>query len=174
MTLGGAGAVSSDNGTINGRCFVGKASRKKRMRRMGSGPSASPGMVPTTPPLKESIAPHGSKVSERLVELVRPYLEDSMSRTEYEVLVGLGALAWNLSLLPTEDRQSELRRIGLALNAEPHMQGRTAELVQEFQRRKELLFPSDDRMVLEWEVEDRGCGRYLVLAASLVDGGPEW
>lgn len=124
------------------------------------------------PLLKEPVVLHDPKVSECLVEIIRPYMRDSMSRRDYDVLVGLCALAWNLSLLPAEDRESELQRMGPKLNVGPDMQGELAEVIEGLQRRKGLLFPSDDRMILEWEVVDRGCGHYLLLAASQVDGEP--
>lgn len=141
---------------------------------MESGRSASSNSAPTGPPLKESMETHRPIVSKRLVELVQPHFDDSMTLREYEALVGLGAVAWNLSLFPAEDRQKELSRAVAELQAEPQMQRETAELIEDLQRRKGLLFPSDHRLIVEWEVEDRGCGRYLVLAASLVDGGPEY
>lgn len=139
---------------------MGKASRRKRTRRMAM------------PPLQGPVVLHNPKVSECLVELIRPYMRDGMSRRDYEALVGLGALAWNLTLLPAEDRERELQSAGPKLNAGPDRQGELAEVIEALQRRKGLLFPSDNRVVLEWEVQDRGCGHYLVLAASLSDGEP--
>ena len=88
-------------------------------------------------------------------------------RESYGAAVALGAMAWNLSLMPPEDRLGPIRdavraavAIGLPL---------TEDWLTKLVERKVLLFPSDDRFIESYEVVVAPDGRLTVLIASSID-----
>jgi hypothetical protein len=86
------------------------------------------------------------------------------TRDSFEALIALGAMAWNLSLLPGEERAEGVRlavkegnAIGLPL---------TSAWMNDLIDRKSALFPLDDRFIEGWEVRAEPDGRFTVLVAS--------
>ncbi len=130
---------------------MGKASRRKKNRNV----------------IELNLEPNAHKVSTRLAELIEPHLAPEETRESYGALVALGAMAWNLSLMPPEDRLGPIRdavraavAIGLPL---------TEDWLTKLVERKVLLFPSDDRFIESYEVVVAPDGRLTVLIASSID-----
>ncbi len=124
---------------------MGWASR--RPRDLGARDARPHWRRPKRPPKEDR------RLSERLVDLIAPYREDGLQRERYEALIAAAATAWNLSLLQEPERSAAmsdaLRKIrgnSAALDL--------AELVVTLMRRKEHLFPDDDRTILDWEVSE--------------------
>lgn len=105
-----------------------------------------------------------TKLSERLVELVAPFRQTETNRDEYEVLMKLASVAWNLALFSAVDRDSALSRAVGELSVE----SRVALL--ELVARKEAMFPEDRRFIAGVQVTDRGAGQLHVTVASISDG----
>jgi len=104
------------------------------------------------------------KVSTRLAELVAPHATPDETRDSYEALILLGAMAWNLSLVPGGERSEPVRKfvrdaakIGLPL---------TVQWMNDLIDRKLLLFPSDERFIESWEVRAEPDGRFTVFVAA--------
>ncbi len=104
-----------------------------------------PDTVPARRPRKEDL-----RVSERLVDLIAPYREEGLNREDYETLIAAAAIAWNLSLLPKGERPEALRKA--FRHAKVKNAQHQAEMIVELLRRKEQLFPTDDRTIVHWEV----------------------
>ena len=103
-------------------------------------------------------------MSTRLADLVAPHAEPDETRKSYENLIGLGAMAWNLSLLPDDERFAtvteivrDAKKIGLPL---------TAQWMDDLIDRKLRLFPSDERFIESWEVRVEADGRFTVFVVS--------
>jgi hypothetical protein len=106
------------------------------------------------------------RLSERLVDLIAPYLDGGFAAERYEMLIGAAATAWNLSLLPEAERPVALRQSFRRVKVRD-VEG-MAEVIVTLMRRKEQLFPDDDRTIVSWEVSESG-GQCHVTVASLVD-----
>jgi len=106
------------------------------------------------------------RLSERLVDLIAPYRENGLPPERYEMLIGAAATAWNLSLLP-EARRPEVLRESLRGTKASDAEG-AAELIVTLMRRKEQLFPEDDRPIVSWEVSESD-DQCHVTVASLLD-----
>jgi len=110
------------------------------------------------------------KLSERIIELAQPLLEDAESKKEEAISIDLSAMAWNLSLDVGKKREELLSTILKTLA--PFSPFRKKALRKEFEnlvRRKERLFPHDRRYIASWEVTPRP-GSILVNVASLREG----
>jgi hypothetical protein len=116
-----------------GESLVGKASHRKKSR----------GSLPI------DLQPNARKVSTRLAELISPHVVAGEPRESYEALVALGAMAWNISVLPEQERggltREAVRRAaaqGIPL---------TDQWLNELIERKISLFPADDRFIESYE-----------------------
>ena len=92
------------------------------------------------------------RLSERLVDLVAPYRDDALTRERYEALIETAATAWNLSLLAEPERPAVLREA--LRNAKTRDRQAHSDLIVALMRRKEALFPDDDRAIVHWEVSE--------------------
>ncbi len=103
------------------------------------------------------------RISERLVDIIAPYREDGLGLHEYRALIGAAATAWNMTLLPENERgpalQGALRDIRVVNAEEP------VRLITALIQRKEQLFPDDHRAIVDWEVWESD-GQIRVNAAS--------
>ena len=106
------------------------------------------------------------RLSERLVDLIAPYREDSPTPQRYEMFICAAATAWNLSLLPEAERPVALREA--LRNAKVREDEAIVEVIGTLLRRKERLFPDDHRTIMSWEVSESG-GQCHVTVASLVE-----
>ena len=94
------------------------------------------------------------RLSERLLDLIAPYRANDLTRERYEELIESAATAWNLSLLPELERSEAL---GKALRSAKIRDAESVVgLIMKLVRRKEALFPDDDRAIVAWEVSETG------------------
>ncbi len=107
-------------------------------------------------------SPRG-KISAALKTLIEPLVDPGMTVEQYSTIIGIGANAWNHSLLdepplefidslkqlPEEERAYCLAAISLLVE------------------RKRRLFPHDDRMVVSWDVTMMPDGGFHLQAAAL-------
>jgi len=68
---------------------MGKASRKKQLQR-------------------QQKQYGGVKLSAALIELCEPFEPENLSTKEFENLIALAAVAWNIAVLPKEERLEKL------------------------------------------------------------------
>ena len=146
---------------------MGKASRKKHLQR-------------------QQKQYGGVKLSAALIELCEPFEPDILSTKELENLIALAAVAWNIAVLPKEER---LERLTAFIETMPNMK---EELESEIDtvlhddsknsdfapattmlhfigamiQRKDELFPNDDRIVVNYNLKDNPEGPYLTVSSA--------
>ncbi len=146
---------------------MGKASRGKRDRR-GSG-SAWPRRG-RQPPRESGVArghggSEGSRLSEALAQLIEPYLEHCGSLHAYEVLVAVGALAWNLASYPPKEQEQALAETLSKMRLPAKELENLGSLLPALAARKRALFPADRRLIAGYEVHSIPTGYYLTVAS---------
>lgn len=142
-----------------GETLVGKASRRKN-KRVGLIDLRSTGPI--------DLEPNAKKASTRLAHLIAPHAVEGETKSSYEALVALGALAWNLSLLPAEERSDAIREAVRAAVAGGYPL--TDSWLSELVARKMSLFPSDERWIQSYEVVVQPDGRLAILVVTLSAG----
>jgi len=149
---------------------MGKASRKKHLQR-------------------QQKQYGGSKLSAALIELCEPFEPENLSAKEFEKLIALAAVAWNIAVLPKEDR---LEKLTAFIETMPNMK---EELKSEIDtvlhdnskdtdfapattmlhfigamiQRKDELFPNDIRLVLNYNVKDCPEGPHLSVSSAPIN-----
>ena len=105
---------------------------------------------------KTLINPHGEvKMSDVIAELVRPYSEDATTLNAYTNLIALACIAWNSANLP---KRKQKKSIQDGLRSLPNMSGdlrlEMSAFLMELIERKELLFPENHRMIVNFKVTE--------------------
>jgi hypothetical protein len=131
--------------------LVGKASRRKH-QRLGT----------------INLEPNARKASTRLALLIAPHAVDGETKSSYEALVALGAIAWNLSLVPAKDRDDLTREaVRAAVSRGIPL---TDRWLNDLVERKMSLFPSEERWIESYEVVVQPDGRLAILVATVSAG----
>ena len=151
---------------------MGKASRNKRAKRQQA-----------TNLEKYS----GIKLSEALIDICEPYDYDDSSLDECKKLITMAVVAWNIANQPEEKRYEQL--LGF-INTMPEFK---EELETDFNyfmnnansqeeppasivflqilsaliQRKIELYPNDDRVVMDFKLEDTPTGRHLSVSSLI-------
>jgi len=146
---------------------VGKASRKKHLQR-------------------QQKQYGGVKLSAALIELCEPFEPDILSTKELENLIALAAVAWNIAVLPKDER---LERLTAFIETMPNMKEKLESeidtvlhddskntdfapattmlhFIGAMIQRKDELFPNDDRIVVNYNVKDNPEGPYLTVSSA--------
>ena len=134
---------------------MGKASRKKHLQR-------------------QQKQYGGIKLSAALIELCAPFEPENLATKEFENLIALVAVAWNIAVLPKEERlekltsfvetmpdmkeelESEIDTVLHDDSKDPDFAPATTMLhfIGAMIQRKDELFPNDNRLVLNYNVKD--------------------
>ena len=143
---------------------MGRASRNKRTRRDGA-EAAFRERVRRNLPIDDVCFRRSSqaKLSDSLAEVVRPYIDDDMPLEAFESLVAVAVLAWNSAVSPMLDAKPELKQ----LLASEDLHSDMRELIAILRRRKQTLFRSDNRFIVDFEARrEPGGGFYLQIASA--------
>jgi hypothetical protein len=132
---------------------MGRKSRLKRERRSGE---ASTDVLDRVEVMTRE---HLGKISAALLELVKPFRKKDAGLDEMRLLVGFGALAWNLALIG-DSPASVLDKLG---KDRPELEG----CIESLMERKQQLFPRDNRVIASFHVSSTPDGRFHVQAAGL-------
>jgi hypothetical protein len=90
------------------------------------------------------------RMSDLLTELVAPFHTEDIDEQAYRALLGLGAVAWNATLLPAEASDGLLRD---ALKSIPWLERALfRRLLNDMMARKRELFGGCRRLILGWEL----------------------
>jgi hypothetical protein len=146
---------------------MGKASRKKQLQRQQK-------------PF-ESV-----KLSAALIELCELFEPENLSTQEFENLMALAAVAWNIGVLPKEERiekltafidsipsmreelENELSPVVNADSKETHLSPAktTLHFLGSLIQRKDELFPDDKRLIVNFNVKDSPKGPQLTVSSA--------
>jgi hypothetical protein len=110
------------------------------------------------------------KMSEALITIMEPYLDDAESLNAYRNLASVATLAWNNTLMPAEAQIKPSELIDkLSMPAEDH--DLIEELLTTLMERKKALFPDVQRFIVSHEVTGVGRGDWhLSVASTLLSG----
>jgi hypothetical protein len=146
---------------------MGKASRKKQLQRQKN-------------PF-ESV-----KLSAALIELCAEFEPENLSTKEFDNLIALAAVAWNIGVLPKEERiekltafidampsmrqelENELSPVVNADSKETHLSPAktTLHFLGSLIQRKDELFPDDKRLIVNFNVKDSPKGPHLTVTST--------
>lgn len=132
-------------------------------------------------PLKEEFVdilqePKGhARMSDVLSAFVEPYedKEEEMSLNQRQSLLGIAVIAWNLALLPKDQRKAALKEIirELLKGEDPLFQREMREIINEMVARKDQFFADNQRYIVNYQLRDLGTEFHLTVA-STVPGEP--
>jgi hypothetical protein len=146
---------------------MGKASRKKQLQR-------------------QQRQTADVKLSAALIELCEPFEPEYLSATEFEKLIALAAVAWNIAVLPKDERLEKLtafmetmpnmkEELETEIDSVLHDDSKHTDfapattmlhLIGAMIQRKDELFPDDIRLVLNYEVNNRPEGPHLTVSSA--------
>jgi len=149
---------------------MGKASRKKQLQR-------------------QQKQYGGIKLSAALIELCEPFEPGNLSTKEFEKLIVLAAVAWNIAVLPKEDRLEKLtafietmpdmkEELETEIDTVLHDESKGTDFasattmlhfIGAMIQRKDELFPNDNRLVLNYNVKDRPEGPHLTVSYAPIN-----
>lgn len=112
-------------------------------------------------------ASDGVKMSEVLEAFVEPYHDAATTDRAYRKLLTVAATAWNMSLLPEEERSARLDEFLEVIPKEVRRDGKL--IVRELMERKEDSFSEYRRMILDLEVTDTGDDLHLTVVSTAED-----
>jgi hypothetical protein len=148
---------------------MGKASRKKQLQRQQK-------------PF-ESI-----KLSAALIELCAAFEPENLSTKEFENLIALAAVAWNIGVLPKDERIDKLTAFIDEMPAmRQELENELSPIVSDYPKdgylspakttlhflgsliqRKDELFPDDKRLIVNFNVKDSLKGPHLTVSSAPV------
>ncbi len=113
----------------------------------------------------------GKKMSDTLLEFAEPLIDPLVPNSEQEDKIALAAICWNLSLIPSEEKDEVIggmfSRFKKELGSEDSLL--MDSILEEMLARKKELFPNDKRMIMEWNIEPIGNGdEFLSVAYEVI------
>jgi hypothetical protein len=128
-------------------------------------------------PLSEKFAgmvmnPQGEvKMFEVLEELVEPYLDFTRNFSQREKLFSLALVAWNIALMPENERQQMIDQVieqGMGGN-DPLARQDAREIIDGLIARKQKLFADNKRYIIDFQLQDMGQTFHLSVASTLMN-----
>ena len=149
---------------------MGKASRKKQLQR-------------------QQKQYGGIKLSTALIDLCEPFEPENLSTKEFESLIGLATVAWNIAVLPDDERLEKLaafveeipemrQELEIEIDTVLHDDSKDTDFapattmlhfIGAMIQRKDDLFPNDNRLILEFNVKDSPEGPHLTVSSAPIN-----
>jgi hypothetical protein len=150
---------------------MGKASRKKQerwMARLDTDINGNMKIASGREAIEIRKKYGGQKISDALGKLVKPYWESGMPLSAMQMLVSFGAVAWNMSIVPELEQAAEFDRMMTQIGQGQEAEGITIvkALITEMIERKRMLFPEDDRVIVNFKVIEEGHHDFFITAAA--------
>ncbi len=113
--------------------------------------------------------PEDWKLSTRILEIAKPLTDNAVDNDEFEAVVRMAALCWNVALLPADQQEQRLHSLIDEKMAKREPEGFASE-VQVWGRilldRKRKLFGNDRRTVVDYTIERAGGSLRLHVVAG--------
>ena len=141
--------------------------RRKRRRRKRDASAILSQRVEQRFPNQKVVAGEtrdGVKMSEVLKEFIVPYRETANTEEAFRKLLVIAVVAWNTALFPAEERKAYVDKVLEALPEEARADGQA--IISELVERKERYFSEYKRMIIDYEVTDRGEDYHLVVVST--------
>lgn len=102
--------------------------------------------------------PEDWKLSTRILEVAKPLTDKAVDNDQFEAMVRMAAVCWNIALLPAEQQEQKLCSL-----VETTAKGEPEDFAKELKawgrillRRKRKLFGKDRRMAMDYTIERVG------------------
>lgn len=112
-------------------------------------------------------APGQIKMSDALEEIIAPFANDADTVVAMRNLVGIGAMAWNITLMPPPEQKEQIQQLVKTMSSEPEDIETMYKMIDKMMQRKQALYPDVNRTIVNFEVEDIGDGWHLSVASTL-------
>jgi hypothetical protein len=112
-------------------------------------------------------APGEIKMSDALEEVMAPFMDDADTLTAMKNLVGIGAMVWNITLIPPNEQEEAIQKLIKTMGPKPEGAEVLYQMIGEMMQRKQALYPEVHRFIVSFEVEDIGDGWYISVASTL-------
>jgi len=109
------------------------------------------------------------KMSEILIEFVKPFLDEANSHQRREALFSVAVVSWNLAIVPENERQKMLKMMSKKLRnkQDPEFAKDTQSLIEEFIERKLTFFADNNRFITGFELDDRSDSFYISVSSVI-------
>jgi hypothetical protein len=109
------------------------------------------------------------KMSEILIEFVKPFLDKANSHQRREALFSVAVVSWNLAIVPENERQKMLKMMSKKLRnkQDPEFAKDTQSLIEEFIERKLTFFADNNRFITGFELDDRSDSFYISVSSVI-------
>lgn len=112
-------------------------------------------------------APGQIKMSDALEEVIAPFVNDADTVVAMRNLVGMGAMAWNITLMPPHEQKEQIQKLIMTMGSDQVDIEMLYKMIHEMMQRKQALYPDVNRTIVSFEVEDIGDGLHLSVASTL-------
>jgi hypothetical protein len=113
------------------------------------------------------VQPSGQrKMSEVLLEFLEPYSQYWKTKEELNKLLGVAVIAWNASLLPSNERKEIIENAVKV--APPEIRQDMKVIVEEMMQRKERHFAHNKRMIMNYQVTMTKEGPHVTVLSTFL------
>ena len=105
----------------------------------------------------------GRKVSEMLMELAEPWLNEVRHDDQRKRVIGMAALAWNMTTFPEPERWE-----GMSPEISEKLEKSGKAILEEMIARKLALYPEETRPILDYEITGGGESMRVEVVFSLL------
>ena len=112
-------------------------------------------------------APGEIKMSDALEGIIAPFVDDADTLVAMKNLVGMGAMVWNITLVPLDEQEEQIQKLIKTMGPEPENAEILYRMIHEMMQRKQALYPEVYRFIVRFEVEDVGDGWHISVASTL-------
>ena len=106
-------------------------------------------------------------MSDAISQLIEPFRDDAPDYNSFSILVTIGCIAWNTSILPENQRGDALGKMIDVIPGKMEDRLEILSLLGELMERKRRLFPNNSRMIIEHKVTDRGKDFHIAIASTM-------
>jgi hypothetical protein len=97
--------------------------------------------------------PQQEKISNALSVLLKSEVAEGSPLAEFRTALSFIVIAWNVSLLPADERSKALNDVIAAIDgSDEAIPGEAIGHINRLIARKQKLFPHDQRFIVSWEV----------------------